>query len=418
MVIRIVKAYATYPKGEEPTFSVYENARLFLTWKGNKLVKAEPFYYCYNLGRLTPWHKGSRPVFTRWQYNFEADECGYLYHRNLDAALKDTPWQYAALKEYYLGDSTPLCADMYLKQYLSHPMLEYLVKLRLYRLATYVVYGENGRYYYGDQVLNSAGKNVAEVLGVGKRYLPFLQEVNPGAKQLMLIKALLRENVQPDMELMKWCGEHGVGEEETVVVPLRFMTPHKLMRYATDQFAAHQKTSYLSPGYSSMAYLMSDYKDYLCMSEALDYDMKSDFVLFPKNLMEAHDRVNDLSDTELSAAYDRKIAKQFAQLQSRYQFEKNGLMIIPPGSAKEIVAEGQKLHHCVGRYVKDVVKSKCIILFIRQVKTPRKPYCTLELKNGAVVQARIEDNAAPPPKVQQFIETWKQKVLYASEDAA
>ena len=152
VVIRIVKAYATYPKGEEPTVSVYENARLFLTWEGGRLVKSEPFYYCYNLGRLTPWHKGSRPVFTRWQYNFEADECGYLYHRNLDAALKDTPWQYAALKEYYLGDPTPLCADMYLKQYLSHPMLEYLVKLRLYRLATYVVYGEDGRYYYGDQI--------------------------------------------------------------------------------------------------------------------------------------------------------------------------------------------------------------------------------------------------------------------------
>lgn len=245
-----------------------------------------------------------------------------------------------------------------------------------------------------------------------------MQEVNPGAKQLMLIKALLRENVQPDMELMKWCSEFGVGEEETVAVPLRFMTPHKLMRYATDQFAAHKKVAPFSGGYYSMSYLMSDYKDYLCMSEALDYDMKSDFVLFPKDLKEAHDRVNDLSDAELSAAYDRKIAKQFAQLQSRYQFEKNGLMIIPPGSAKEIVAEGQKLHHCVGRYVKDVVKSKCIILFIRQVKTPRKPYCTLELKNGAVVQARIEGNAAPPPKVQQFIETWKQKVLYASEDAA
>ena len=418
VVIRIVKAYATYPKGEEPALSVYENGRLFLTWKGNKLVKSEPFYYCYDLSRLTPWHKGSRPVFSRWQYNFEADECRYLYHRNLDNALKGTPWQYAALKEYYLGDPTPLCADMYLKQYLSHPMLEYLVKLRLYRLATYVVYGEDGRYYYGNQVLNSAGKNVAEVLGVGKRYLSFLQEINPGAKQLMLIKALLRENVQPDMELMKWCSEFGVGEEETVAVPLRFMTPHKLMRYATDQFAAHKKMAPFSGGYYSMSYLMSDYKDYLCMSEALDYDMKSDFVLFPKNLKEAHDRVNDLSDAELSAAYDRKIAKQFAQLQSRYQFEKNGLMIIPPGSAKEIVAEGQKLHHCVGRYVKDVVKSKCIILFIRQVKMPHKPYCTLELKNGAVVQARIEGNAAPPPKVQQFIETWKQKVLYASEDAA
>ena len=67
-------------------------------------------------------------------------------------------------------------------------MLEYLVKLRLYRLATYVVYGEDGLQFYGNQFLNGDGKSINEVLGVGKSYLPLLQEVNPGGKQLLLIK--------------------------------------------------------------------------------------------------------------------------------------------------------------------------------------------------------------------------------------
>ena len=418
LVIRFVKAYCSYRKEDTPSFSVYENARLFLTWNEGKLVKWEPFYYSYNPHGLTPWCKGERPVFSRYQYCFEADDCGYLYHRNLDSELKGTPWQYAALKEYYFGDRTPLYVASYLKEYLYHPMLEYLVKCRLYRLATYVVYGEGGRYYYDNEVLNSAGGNMTEVLGVGKNYLPFLQEVNPGYKQLMLIQALIREHIQPDMKLMKWCSEHGVGGEENLMVPLRFMTPHKLMRYAAEQFAAHKKTSFMTPGYYSMSDLLTDYKDYLCMSEALDYDMKSEFILFPRDLKEAHDRVNDLSDKELSAAYDRKIAKAFAELQSRYQFRAGGLMIVPPRSAKEIVKEGQKLHHCVGRYVKDVVKSKCVILFIRQTKAPRRPYCTVEVQNGEVVQARVENNHTPPPEVQKFIETWKQQVLYAPAQAA
>lgn len=418
LVIRFVKAYRRFPKQDTPKYSVYENARLFLTWEGNELVKLEPYYYSYGFGRLTPWHKGERPVFSRWQYNFEADGCGYLYHRNLDSELKETPWQYSALKEYYLAEPEPLYVAAYLKEYLRHPMLEYLVKLRLYRLATCVVYGEGGRQYYGNPVLNSSGENVAEVLGVNKSYLPFLQEVNPGGKQLRLIRALLREQIQPDMELMKWCSENDVGDEENLTAPLRFMTPHKLMRYASEQFAAYQKTSYFSSGYYSMSYLLSDYRDYLCMSEALDYDMKSSFVLFPKNLKEAHDRVNDLSDAELSAAYDRKIAKAFAGLQSRYQFKAGGFLIVPPHSAKEIVKEGQTLHHCVGRYVKDVVQSKCVILFIRQAKAPRRPYCTVELKNGEIVQARIERNGTPPPEVEKFIELWKQQVLYAPAAAA
>ena len=211
-------------------------------------------------------------------------------------------------------------------------------------------------------------KPATEILETGIKVIDLLAPYAKGGKiglfggagvgKTVLIQALIREHIQPDMKLMKWCSEVGVGGEENLMVPLRFMTPHKLMRYAAEQFAAHKKTSFMTPGYYSMSDLLTDYKDYLCMSEALDYDMKSEFILFPRDLKEAHDRVNDLSDKELSAAYDRKIAKAFAELQSRYQFRAGGLMIVPPRSAKEIVKEGQKLHHCVGRYVKDVVKSK------------------------------------------------------------
>ncbi len=418
IVVRFVKAYCRYPKRDAPEFSVYENARLFLRWENGKIVEAQPYYWSYTRGGLTPWQKGDRPVFSRWQYNFEADSCGYLYHRNLDDTLKGTPFQYSALKEYYFADPTPLYVPRYLKEYLRYPMLEYLVKLRLYRLATYVVYGENGQQFYGNQVLNGNGRTITEVLGVSKRYLPLLQEVNPGGLQLKLVKDLLREHIQPDVGLLKWCSENGVGNRDSLTIPLRFMTAHKLMRYATEQFETHRKTSYTSPGYYSMPNLLSDYADYLSMSEALDYDMKNSFVLFPRELKEAHDRVNDLSDTELSEAYDRKVAKDFKDLQGKYQFAGLGLVVVPPHSAKEIVAEGQKLHHCVGRYVKDVVLGKCVILFIRRSDAPDEPFCTVELKDGTVTQARIYDNGNPPPRVQKFMELWKQQVLYTPADAA
>ena len=414
IIIRFVKAYCRYPKRDTPEFSVYENARLFLRWEGNRLVNRENYYYCYASGRITPWHRGDRPVFSRWQYNFEADGCGYLYLRNLDSELKGTPWQYSALKEYYGGDPGALYVGRYLQEYLRYPMLEYLVKLRLFRLATYVVYGEaDGSRFYGDSVLNSRGKTVTEVLGVEKRYVPFLQAINPGSKQLKMIKALLREKIEPDLELMKWCSENGVGNEEHITVPLRYMTPHKLMRYASEQFAAHCKTSYASPGYYSMSNLMSDYKDYLCMCEALDHDMKSSFVLFPNDLKAEHNRVNDMSQKETSKAYDRRIAKMFEELQSRYGYTKLGLVVVPPHSAKEITREGDKLHHCVGRYVTDVVKNNCTILFIRRASAPKKPFCTVEIKHGDIVQARIQNNNDPPPDVQRFIELWKENVLYA-----
>lgn len=418
IVVRFMKTYCCYPKQDTPRFTVYENARLFLRWEDGRLTGYEPYYWSYTCGALTPWHKGERPVFCRWLYNFEADGCGYLYHRNLDEVLRGTPFQYSALKEYYLADPEPLYVARYLKEYLRYPMLEYLVKLRLYRLATYVAYGENGCAFYGNEILNKYGKNITEVLGIGKRYLPFLQEVNPGRQQLKLIRDLIREHIQPNQQLLKWCTKYNVGDKEQLITLLRFMTPHKLMRYATEQFETHRKTSYASPGYYSMSYLLSDYVDYLAMSDALDYDMKNSFVLFPRDLKEAHDRVNDMSDTELSEVYDRKVAKDFPRLERKYRFSGMGLVVIPPHSAKEIVAEGQKLHHCVGRYVKNVVCGKCVILFIRRLEAPDEPFCTVELRNDAVTQARINNNDNPPLKVQKFMELWKQQVLCVSADAA
>ena len=191
------------------------------------------------------------------------------------------------------------------------------------------------------------------------------------------------------------------------------MTPHKLMRYATEQFAAHRRTSCYAPGYYSMREMMSDYKDYLCMCELLEHDMKSSFVLFPNDLKAEHDRVNDMSRNDVSQAYDRRIAKMFEGLQRRYGYTKMGFVVIPPHSAKEITQEGDKLHHCVGRYVKDVVKNNTTILFIRKASAPKKPYCTVEMKHGDVIQARIQNNVVPPPKVKRFIESWKENVLYA-----
>ncbi len=420
VIIRIVKSYCRYCKSDTPKYDIYENARLFLFREDGKPVKQEDYYYCYDRKQLTPWHKGKRPGFGAWSYNFEADYSGYLYHRNLENELKGTPWQYSALKEYYMADPTPLYVDRYLNEYLHYPMLEYLVKLKLFRLATYVVYGDaDGSKFYGNnEVLNSSGKTLTEILGVEKKHVPFLQTINPGGKQLKLIKSLLREGIELDVDLLKWCSENSVGNAEYLTVPLRYMTPHRLLRYATEQFAAHRKISNTDNGYYSVNYMMSDYKDYLCMCMALDHDMKSSFVLFPNDLKAAHDRVNDLNQAEITEAYDRRIAKMFNELQERYSFKKMGFMVIAPRSSKEIIREGDKLHHCVGRYVKDVVKDNCTILFIRKASAPKEPFCTVEIKHGDIVQARIQNNGSPPPEVQRFIELWKQQVLYAPATTA
>ena len=420
IVVRFMKAYASYHKCDVPDFNVYETARLLIRWEGNKIVKWDRFYHSYTHGALTPWCRGDRPRFNRWCYYFENDLCGFLYHKNLDKALKGTPWQYSALKEYYYQDPTPLYMPHYLRTYSSYPVLEYLVKLGFVRLATYIVYGDAGGHHYRswEKLINVNGKTITEVLGVEKKHIAFLRQVDPGIQQFDMIKGMLNEGVVPDMELMKWCSRTDVSQSDYITVPLRFMTPYKLMKYATEQYNTYRRIAYNKGIYSDVSNVLSDYKDYLIMSEALEHDMKSSFVLYPNNLKEAHDRVNDLTKAETSAAYDRKLAKMFSGLVERYNFSKFGFMVVPPASSKDIAREGDKLHHCVGRYVSSMVKEECIILFIRKTSAPKKPYCTVEIKKGDIAQARIQNNNPPPPKLQKFIDLWRQQVVYAPERIA
>ena len=416
IIVRFLKIHYQFGEERHPYKSVYENARTFLCWNEEGKTSEERFYYSYG-GRdsLTPWKPGTRPVFNQWRYNFEADQAGFLYERNLDQVLRGSPWQYSQLKEFYLADREPLYVISYLAKYERYPMLEYLVRLRLWRLAEDVVFGSH---YYGssDSAFNPNGKNLKEVLGLDKSYVPLLQRVNPGLGQMKLIKSLLHAKVELNEGLLRWCGDCGISRTENVLVPLKHMTPHKMMRYVNEQYAKlRRKNPYQSSGYYKVEDVLTDYRDYLCMSEGLELDLKNSFVLFPTDLKKAHDKVNDISDKEQALVYDRQIQKQFEELNEQYHFVKYGFAVLLPHTAKEILEEGQNLHHCVGSYVKKVVKRESTILFVRKAGEQDKSLCTVEIHNGELVQARCYKNEPPSPAIRKFLDIWKKKVLHASE---
>ena len=84
LVLRIFKFYYHYYREDIPKISVYENARAFISWDEDKKADADWYYHSYNSGDLTPWKRGTRPVYNHWMDNFEADSCGYLYTRNME----------------------------------------------------------------------------------------------------------------------------------------------------------------------------------------------------------------------------------------------------------------------------------------------------------------------------------------------
>lgn len=420
LVLRIFKAYDSYQGKDIPRSSLYESARVFVSWTDSGSCSADWYYNTYCSGEITPWAMGTRPNYSLFQESFEADACGHLYTKNLDVELKDSPWQYSQLKQFYLQDPKPLEIIPYLDTYIRYPSIEYLVKLRLTRLASWAVYSRSG-YYNGQSPLLLNGSNIREVLGLSKEHLPLLQHINPGGSQMIMIRHMIHSGKIPNAEFMRWCTVNDVHDATRITNILKYMSYLKLMRYAQEQFGKYQRRSWNEQGhrFSSMNSLLSDYSDYITMCQGLNFDLSNEFVLFPKNLPEAHSKVNDLSDTEISAAYDKVIGSRYEALKARYGFVKSGFMIIPPRTSKEIVEEGQKLRHCVGTYVKRVALDKTTILFLRRVREPEKPFCTIEIVDNRVMQARIQQNGDPPANAKAFLSLWKSKVVEARlSDAA
>lgn len=417
LVLRIIKVYRSFADSDIPNhFEIWENARQFITLSSSGQCSVDAYYYHYKAGYdLTPWCNGYRPVFDRWKYNFTADMSGVLYQRNLSDTLKDTPWAYSQL-EAFSGIASFSGVATFLSAYIKRPKIEHLIKMKLYRLVSGIIYG--GYSYSALQAINFNGENMRAILGIDRPYFPLLRELNPSIDQLHLIRQLLQADHKPSTEQIKWFIASKISNADAAKELLAHMSVHKLQRYVEQQFAPEDEAALKRVDYYKMNTLITDYHDYLCMCKELQYDVKNSFILFPRELKAAHDSVAKTLKDKRTAEHEKAIAGSFDEWQKRYQYQGKELMMIPPHSAKEIVDEGAALHHCVRLYIKNVAEKKSVILFVRSVDEPDKSLCTVEVKDGQVTQARGFDNEEPPAQIAAFIEQWKQRVLYASDKAA
>lgn len=399
LIVRVVKAYQNFRKNSPAELDWYEETRIIVKSKESSEASTEVYHHSGDSVGITHWKKGYPPVMYLYQQNFNAETCGYLYCKNLGRALKGTSWQYCQLREFYEGIQDEIEVAPYLTSYSKIPAIEFFVKLKLFWLAAHVVYRRDG-----EKDINLCGKNLKEVLQIDPSDLPCLQKLGAGIRELRLLRILRAAGHKPSEELFTWVKTNKLTEMDQLARALNNTTPHKLMRYLDLLFSKFGKETY-----QENAGVLSDYNDYLGFCEQLQYDLKNEFVLFPKNFKRAHDQANDLVKQHRVEQYDPQIASMQEDLRRRYQFKSNGLVVLPPRSAREIVVEGQKLHHCVGGYAQSMAEKRCVILFIRQETKRSKPFFTVEVQGDKIRQVRGSNNRAPVPEVKAFLDKWKKK---------
>lgn len=165
----------------------------------------------------------------------------------------------------------------------------------------------------------------------------------------------------------------------------------------------------------SMADLLVLYRDYLDAAYLLGRCMEHSKVLFPRDLLQAHDEEIELLQVEQSAISDKSegslIAGSAKERREKYSFELDGLRIVFPVTAAEIKREGEALSHCVGGYAQRHMKNALTILFLRKTSAPHEPYVTIEMHGDRMMQCYgykndVGKRIKPRDLHRDFFDTW------------
>lgn len=133
--------------------------------------------------------------------------------------------------------------------------------------------------------------------------------------------------------------------------------------------------------------------DYVDAADKLGLDMKNPVYLLPRDLWKNHDE-----KTKAAAALVAREAgkSRVKSLTKRYTFWSERWLIRPPINSAEIVAEGEKLKHCVGGYADRHARGVTTILFLRDKQRPGRPLVTVEMHGNMIAQIHGYKNEWAP----------------------
>lgn len=145
--------------------------------------------------------------------------------------------------------------------------------------------------------------------------------------------------------------------------------------------------------------LLSDYVN-------MALNMKVPYKKFPNSLKKEHDLMARRYKFAENKIYEDKLKEKINE-NKHLAYEKDEFSIVLPEDTTDLVREGSTLHHCVASYIKRIVSGDCFIVFLRQTNQKEKPFYTIEVRDGKVVQARgYANKKLTDPKAKAFLKEW------------
>lgn len=317
---------------------------------------------------------------------------------SIENAIQGTSLQYAPYKQY----AGYYSMVKFFAEYAKHPGIEQLIKIGLGSLIE-----SKFRGYSTYKAINWNGKDIYKMLRISRKDLKDIKEsgINITYLFLRLFQIAKRDKAQITFKELKDMEHDYSSNIDDLSLIVKYISLRKADKYLRKQYKEYKKRYY------GLGQVLRTYRDYILDCIELQYDLKDEHVLFPKDIYTAHQNTTTQVKIKENKVYDEQIEKRLEALQ-KYNFEHGELFIRPAGSSKELIIESAELRHCVAaHYTEAYAKGKTDILLIRKVEEPEKPFYTMEVKNNEVNQVHGIGNCNPDAKVQAFVRVFKKERL-------
>lgn len=336
----------------------------------------------------TEWRVASKfkePCFAAKGYPYPYAFDNTYVILNADA-YKQSDMKYSGVNKYNF-----YCPMLYLRLYVRHPNVEYLLKSGYRHLIE-----ENQHSYYDNQLyievnhrVNLKSNNLLKMLGLNRTEFKLLKGCEKCYDNYLYYRSGFPQyKPQEIMELVEAYGyARGTADEHARKSGLTVL---RLARYLNEK--------HLTPAL---------YGDYLDQCLALHYDMKDTAVSLPHDFHAMHARLSQLIKIKVSEDTRRAFAEN-TEKRRHMEYAEPSFFVRLPNSIEEIVHEGKVLSHCVGGYAERHARGVTTILFIRKAAEPDKPFYTVEVDNsGKIRQCYGEHNKPALCEVKEFKERYQ-----------
>lgn len=297
---------------------------------------------------------------------------------------------------------TPIEDNLYLVAYNTYPIIELIVKCKMFSLANNIMsYVSRGEKLPASEYKKAT--TIQEAFGLNKATFKMARINDLSLAQISTLKQ--HYELDPTMSYTDF-------DWSTTTYNSYVGTPNAIVQLMSETGCTLKKVrEYITSCYYNqcIAYTESArlWKDYIGMMKKLKFSPKQvKKELFPKSLKKSHDILNFASINICDEANHERFLETIEGAK-KYRYTFGDYLLTTPESAEDIIKEGIDLNHSVAQHIELVVDKLEYICFIRRKSDPETSFYTVELVNNDIVQVRGNSNCPVLEEdVKFFIKKW------------